>query len=616
MSVDNHERKEFSRMNEYLERLREKTCRLTDAPGVYLMKNKDGKIIYIGKAKNLKKRVTSYFKENPMHLPKVAKMVENVYDYDFIVTDSEYEALVLECSLIKQHCPKYNILLKDDKGYFYIRISDGEFPRITMEMQKKGKGEYLGPYTSGYTAKLAVEEANKVFMLPTCTKKFPAEFRRNRPCLNYHIKRCMGVCRGRITAEEYNKIISDAVNYIKTGSAESVERMEKEMLDASESLDFERAALLRDRIAAIKKAADTQKIITDCKDTDVIATARNDSSISAAVLIYRNGRLVDKMNFFLGDKEDDVFGDFVKQFYHGAEDIPKEILVEEEFDDMEFVERYLRERSGHAVSVTTRVRGDGARLIALAKSNAGEYLSFKVNRTAKEIIALDEIGKLLGLKEPPKYIESYDISNLGSSGIVAGMVVFENGRPLRSAYKRFSMKDNLSQNDLACMREVISRRFNHYVNKDTDDEGFLRLPDLILVDGGKGQVSVAREVVSEMGLDVPVFGMVKDNKHRTKAIATDGKEISVSDMKPAFFLLTRIQDEVHRFAITYQRSTRKKGLDSELMQVKGIGEKKALKLLKAYKTKKAMKEASAEDIASTAGVSLATAEELLAMLNG
>ncbi len=603
-------------MNEYLGRLREKTRQLTDSPGVYLMKNKEGKIIYIGKAKNLKKRVTSYFKENPAHLPKVAKMVENVYDYDFIVTDSEYEALVLECSLIKQHNPKYNILLKDDKGYFYIKISDGEYPRITMEMQKSGGGEYIGPYTSGYTARLAVDEANRVFMLPDCTKKFPAEFRKARPCLNFHIKRCMGVCRGNIPCDEYRKIIDDAVNYILTGSTASVSRMEEEMEKAAENLEFERAAVLRDRITAIKKAADTQKIITDCKDTDIIATARNDNSISAAVLIYRNGRLVDKMNFFFGENDDTTFGDFVKQFYHGADDIPKEVIVEEEFEDMEFVERYLRERSGHAVTVTTRTRGDGAKLIALAKSNAGEYLSFKVNRTAKEIIALDEIGKLLGLENPPKYIEAYDISNLGSDGIVAGMVVFENGRPLRSAYKRFSMKENLTQNDVGCMQEVITRRFRHYVSKDTEDAGFLRLPDLILVDGGKGQVSAAREVISSMGLDVPVFGMVKDNRHRTKAISTDGNEISVSDMKPAFFLLTRIQDEVHRFSITYQRSTRKKGLESELTQIKGIGEKKALKLLKTYKTKKAMREASAEEIASVAGISEDTAAEILRLIGG
>lgn len=580
------------------------------------MKNSEGTIIYVGKAKNLKNRVTSYFREHPDHLPKVAKMVSNVYDYDFIVTDSEYEALVLECSLIKQYDPKYNILLKDDKGYFYIKISAGDFPKITMEMKKKNDGgEYMGPYTSAYTAKQAVIEANKVFMLPTCTKRFPEEFRKARPCLNFHIKQCAGICRGRISSEEYKKTVAEAVSYIRSGSSVSVERLEKEMNEAAERMDYERAAVLRDRITAIKKAADTQKIVTGRKDTDVIGLARSEGKISAAVLVYREGRLYDKQNFFFGESDSETLADFMTQYYSASSDIPGEIIVEEDFDDKELIEQLLRERSGHAVSVVTRVKGDGAKLIALAKSNASEYLSFKAGRTGKEIVALDELGKLLGMAEPPAYIEAYDISNLGSTGMVAGMIVFENGRPLKSAYKRFSIKENAVQNDVGCMKEVIGRRFRHYIDKDAD-EGFSRLPDLILVDGGKGQVSAAKEILSEMGVNVTVFGMVKDNKHRTKAIATSGDEISVSDLKPAFFLLTRIQDEVHRFAITYQRSTRKSAFESELTKVRGIGEKKALKLLKTYKTKKAMLEATAEELAETAGVNVQTAEELYRVIHG
>ncbi|MBP0960069.1 MAG: excinuclease ABC subunit UvrC [Oscillospiraceae bacterium] len=600
-------------MNERLPFLRDKTKKLTTSPGVYLMKDKTGKIIYVGKAKNLKNRVTSYFREHPDHLPKVAKMVSNVFDYDFIVTDSEYEALVLECSLIKQYSPKYNILLKDDKGYFYIKISAEEYPRITAVMQKDDeKAEYLGPYTSGLTTKQSVNEANSVFMLPTCTRKFPQEFRKGRPCLNFHIKKCMGLCQGKVSVKDYKKTVYEAVDYIRSGSALSVERLEKEMNEAAENFDFERAAVLRDRILAIKKAADTQKIITDRKDTDVIAFAKASGTVSAAVLIYRGGRLYDKLNFFLGeDDEGDICG-FIGQFYQGNNDIPKEILIEEEFPEKEIVERMLREKSGHAVNIVTRIKGDGAKLIAMAKSNASEYLSFKAGRTGKEIVALEELGKLLGMDKIPEYIESYDISNLGSTGMVAGMVVFNNGRPLKSAYRKFSMKENVIQNDVGCMKEIVKRRFTHYVN---GDEGFDRMPDLILVDGGTNQVNAVKEALSELSLSTNVFGMVKDNKHRTRAIATSGEEISVSDMKPAFFLLTRIQDEVHRFAITYQRSTRKKGLQSDLLSVKGIGEKKAMKLMKHFKTIKALSSASTEEISKVAGVSEEIAKEILSAMD-
>lgn len=591
-------------MNERIPYLRDKTHKLTTAPGVYLMKDKSGKIIYVGKAKNLKNRVTSYFRETPDHTPKVAKMVSHVYEYDFIVTDSEYEALVLECSLIKQYNPKYNILLKDDKGYHYIKISDGEYPRITAEMQKTDDGTYIGPYTSSFTTRQAVNEANRVFMLPTCKKNFPQEFRKNRPCLNFHIKQCIGVCTGKISRERYMETVNSAVEYIKSGSAASIERLTAEMNSAAEEMDFERAAMLRDRIRAIEKAADTQKIITEMKDTDVIASARLGENICASVLIYRNGRLFDKAVFFLGENEGDTDGleEFLPQYYQRREDIPREIMVEQELPDSELLQQLLRERCGHAVTISVPKRGNAVKLVALAKANAGEYLSIRVGRTAKEIIALEELGKLLGLPEPPKYIEAYDISNLASTAMVAGMVVFENGRPLKSAYKKFSIKEVAIQNDYACMHEVLERRFKHYFEKD--DEGFSRLPDLILVDGGKGQVSAVEPILREMGIDVPVYGMVKDNKHRTRAIATSGNEIAVSDLKPAFFLLTRIQDEVHRFSISYQRklhSKRTYGL--ELTKIKGIGEKKAQKLIMKYKTKSEMKKASPEELAKAAGVS-------------
>ena len=601
-------------MNERLPYLREKTSKLTTSPGVYRMRNKSGDIIYIGKAKNLKNRVTSYFRENPDHTPKVAKMVSHVYDYDFIVTDSEYEALVLECSMIKQHMPRYNILLKDDKGYSFIKISNEEFPRITAELQKKGDGIFLGPYTSSFVTRQTVEEVNKVFSLPSCKRVFPRDFGKYRPCLNFHIKQCMGVCQGKIDPEEYGKIISQAEEYIKNGSEASVETLTKQMNAAAEELDFELAARLRDRISAIQRAADNQKIIDeDMRDTDVVAMAQNGENSCAAVLMYRGGRLFDRAEYDLGapGSETDMLEDFVLQYYSDPTRIPREIIVEEELPNSEMVERLLREKCGHAVDLTSKKRGRGLRLIMMAKSNAEDSLAIKVGRTGKEIAALEALGKLLGLPEPPLYIEAYDISNLGSSSMVAGMVVFENGRPLKKAYKRFSIKETQIQNDYASMREVLERRFKHYQDDSETDEGFSRMPDLILLDGGKGQVNAVEPILREMGIDVPLFGMVKDGNHRTRAIATSGSEIAISGTKSAFMLVTRIQDEVHRFSITYQRKKHgKESYESGLTKIRGIGEKKAQKLFAAFKTREEFKKASAEEIAKAAGIPLPLAEQV------
>lgn len=601
-------------MNDRLPYLREKTAKLTLSPGVYRMRDKSGEIIYIGKAKNLRNRVTSYFRENPDHTPKVAKMVSHVYDYDFIVTDSEYEALVLECSMIKQHMPKYNILLKDDKGYSFIKISEGEYPKITAEMQKSGSGTFLGPYTSAFVTKQAAEEANKVFGLPTCKRVFPRDIGKYRPCLNFHIKRCMGVCAGNVSAEEYGKIVGQAVEYIRSGSEASIETLTKQMTQAAEELDFELAARLRDRISAIKRAAANQKIIDDdMRDTDIIAMAQNGENACAAALMYRMGRLFDRGEYDLGDldSEENMLEDFILQYYSDPRKIPREIITEEELPNGEMVERLLREKCGHAVTISSKKRGRGLRLIMMAKANANDSLAIKVDRTGKEIAALEALGKILGLPEPPEYIEAYDISNLGSSSMVAGMVVFENGRPLKKAYKKFSIKETAIQNDYASMREVLERRFKRYSDESETDEGFNRMPDLILLDGGKGQVSAVEPILREMGITVPLFGMVKDNNHRTRAIATSGAEISISGTKAAFMLVTRIQDEVHRFSITYQRCKhRKQSGEMGITKLKGIGEKKARKLFTAFKTREEFKKATAEEIAKAAGINAELAEQV------
>lgn len=601
-------------MNERLPYLREKTSLLTTSPGVYRMRDKTGHIIYIGKAKNLRNRVTSYFCKSPDHTPKVAKMVSNVYDYDFIVTDSEYEALVLECSLIKQHKPKYNILLKDDKGYSYIKISNEQYPRITYELQKNGEGKYIGPYTSSFVASQTAKEVNRVFMLPTCKKVFPRDFGKGRPCLNFHIKQCMGLCTGKISCDEYNSIIQQAEEYIASGSEASVESLTVKMNEAAENLEFERAAALRDRINAIKRAADSQKIINeDMRDTDIIAAAQNGSNACVAILQYRGGRLTDRSELPVGEIDDTavMIQDFILAFYTTPESIPREIITEEEIPDAEMITRLLREKSGHAVDIFSRTRGKGLKLITMAKENASESLAIKVGRTGAEIVALEQLAKLLGLENPPMYIESYDISNLASSAMVAGMIVFENGRPNKKAYKRFSIKETAIQNDYASMREVLQRRFRHYKDENETDEGFCRLPDLILLDGGKGQVNAVEPILREMGINVPLFGMVKDNKHRTRAIATGGGEIAISENKAAFMLLTRIQDEVHRYSITYQRKKHsKQSFSLEITKIKGIGDKKAEKLLSAFKTKDELKKATAEDIAKAAGINIQLAQEV------
>ncbi|MBQ9893811.1 MAG: excinuclease ABC subunit UvrC [Ruminococcus sp.] len=600
-------------MNPRLPYLRNKTSRLTQSPGVYIMRNSENDIIYIGKAKNLHNRVSSYFRENPDHLPKVAAMVSNVYDYDFIVTDSEYEALVLECSLIKQHKPKYNILLKDDKGYHYIRISDGEYPRITTEKNTKQSGKYLGPYTSGSVTKEAVNEVNRVFMLPTCHKKFPQDFGKGRPCLNYHIKTCMGLCRGKISSKVYKDTIEQAIDFIKSGSAQSVERMEAEMNAAAEELDFEKAALLRDRIAAVKKAAEKQKIINSGVDSaDVIGIAEYYAGIYISVLMYREDRLYDKAVFGFDKAEsgEDILGSFMMQFYYGRNDIPKTVIIDHEPEDIGLLNELMEKQSGHKVTLHVPQRGRQLELLRLAKNNSAEYAALKNDRTGKEVIALEQLAKSLGLAKPPKYIEAYDISNLSSESMVAGMVVFEDGRPLKRAYKRFTIKEQEQQNDYGSMQEVIRRRLMHIITGE-GDEYFTRTPDLILLDGGKGHVHAIQPVLRELGLDIPLFGMVKDDKHRTRAIAAGGKEIQINSLRAVFDLVTRIQDEVHRYSVSFMHSRhKKKTYSSELLTVKGIGEKKAEKILIKYKTKENLKQASPEELAVTAGVNNEIAMEL------
>ena len=604
-------------MNLRIDYLRDKANRLPMEPGVYLMKDEGGNIIYVGKAKVLKNRVTTYFRRNSQHTPKTLKLVSKIYDFDFIVTKSELDALVLECSLIKLHQPKYNILLKDDKGYNYIKISRGAFPRITYSLNTDDKNaDYIGPFTSGFTVKQAVEEANALFMLPTCRKIFPRDFNRERPCLNHHIKRCMGVCEGKISSEEYKKIVEEAVRYLKNGSKASVEELTAEMEQAAENLEFERAARLRDRIAALSRLKNGQSIFDDKQEFDIVGGAQNIGVASFAVIKYRGGRLVDKENFFIGDEYEpaEMRRDFLVSYYSEREDVPKEILIDEDFEDAELISTLIREHAGHAVKICVPRRGEGIAKIALARKNAGEYLALRIGRTQREITALEDLRELLGLAKIPEIIESYDISNFGETGVVGGMVVYKNGRPLKSAYKRFSIKTVDGQNDYACMQEVLRRRITRFRE---GDESFAPLPDLILLDGGRGHISAVSEVFKELGVDIPLFGLVKDSKHRTRAIAREGGEIEIKSNRGLFAFLTNIQDEVHRWAISYQRIKHKQALfTSELRQVKGIGEAKQTALLRHFKTKQAMKAASVEELREAAKIGGETAKALYEFIQG
>ena len=595
-----------------IEELKQKALSLTLQPGVYLMKDKQGQIIYVGKAKALKNRVVSYFRENSSHTEKVRRMVANVWDFDYIVTASEFEALVLECSLIKLHSPKYNILLKDDKGYHYIHITGGDYPRIQAAKQKDGDGTYLGPFVSSFIVKQSVDEANRIFCLPSCSKRFPQEFRKARPCLNFHIHRCFGLCQGKMSREEYQKLIAEAVDYIRHGSAASVDDLQKQMEQAAEDLDFERAARLRDRIRAIQKITATQQVLLDeDKNLDVIAFAQNHLVVCAVVIQYREGRLMDKLTYFFEESSADLTelrGEFLNQYYAAARDIARVILLDGQPEDPALFAEFARSRAGHAVSVVVPQKGDRRKLVEMAHNNALEQLSDRVQRTGREVAALEQLGSLLGMPSPPLYIEAYDISNWGETGRVGGMIVFENGRPLKSDYKRFSIKEVAGQDDFASMAEVLRRRMRRYLD---GDPAFSRLPDLILLDGGKGQLSAVQKVFAELGVQVPLYGMVKDNRHRTRALVGEGGEIALSAVKSAFTLVTAIQDEVHRFAIAYQRTLHKKvNYDSDLKKLPGIGDVKAKAILREFRTKKRILAASPAELGEVAKLPPEKAEAL------
>ena len=601
--------------NPKLKTLREKAMKLPLTPGVYIMKNKDKKIIYIGKAKKLKNRVSQYFGSQNGHNTKVRKMVENVDDFDYILTDSEFEALVLECSLIKQNMPKYNILLKDDKGYSYIKITANPWGKISACFRKDDPtATYLGPYTGNFSVKNSVEEAREIFRLPSCQKVFPRDIGKGRPCLNYFISKCSAPCAGKISREEYEDNLSQAVEFLKGGSAETLKRLKAEMEEAAENLEFEKAAKIRDRIRSIERISNKQKVVVNgSTNEDVFAIAQGEEKACLAVLSFREGLLVGTEHFIIEHSENlpDTRQELITSFYSMERQIPPLIVVDGEVTDIELVSQWLSEKRGKKAQVFIPQRGEKARVSEMCLNNAVQKLGEHLGRRGAETAAIDELAKLLGLSKSPEYIESYDISHTAGSDNVAGMVVFKNGRPFKSAYRKFSIKGFDGQDDYGSMREVMSRRLNRYEEEKEKGEGFGKLPDLILLDGGQGQVNVVKPIIEAFGYDIPVFGMVKDSKHRTRAIADGGEEIAINSSRRAFTLVSSIQEEVHRFAISYHKKKHSRSsITLSLMSIEGIGEKKAAALLKELKTVSKIKAASVKELSEVRGISSKDAERI------
>ena len=601
--------------------LYQKACMLPLLPGVYIIRDKTDTIIYIGKAKRLRTRVSQYFREGVPHDNKVSQMIAHAFSFDVIVCQSEFEALVLEASQIKAHTPKYNILLKDDKGYSYIKVTKEDWPRLSFTLQKEEDGaEYIGPYTSSFAAREMAESAQDAFLLPRCSRRFPQDIGRGRPCLNAHIGKCMGVCSGKISCEAYNQAVKGAVHLIRYGKKDILKTLTRRMEEASERLQFETAALLRDQIAAITKVTEGQKVVVDEElEMDVVALAGTPDSVCAAVLRYRRGRLTDKREFVFHDRSDTdgVREEFLPRYYLDDEEIPRIIAVDALPADADALRQALSQKRGSEVQLYQPQRGDKARLVEMAHTNAVERLARERGRTAREQKLLDELAQVLGLPAAPRRIESYDISNWGDGTSVCGMVVFRDGKPSKADYRRFRMRTVAGTDDYASLAETLSRRAGEYQTRTGAGEstGFAEKPDLLLMDGGRGQVNAARAALAGTALaDVPLYGMVKDDHHRTRAIVDgDGREIAIQMNRGTFTFITSIQDETHRFANAYRKQQmRQKSYSSTLVQIPGVGPKLAKALMTQFGSVGAVRQASCEALAQTPGVGPRLAGEIYA----
>ena len=611
--------------------LAEELQKLPDQPGVYLMKNDDDEIIYVGKAKILKNRVRQYFQKNKQHSVKVLKMVENIASFEYIVTNNEVEALILENNLIKKYDPHYNILLKDDKTYPYIKVSVNEmFPRVTVTRRHlKDKAKYFGPYTSGLAVKESIELIHRLYPIRSCQKSFPRDTGKERPCLNYHIGKCKAPCNNMISREEYDSYIEKVLDFLNGKTKDIIAELTEKMETASENLEFEQAAEYRDIIGAVKKVSERQIIENMAENNrDVIAFVRENADVVFQVFFIRGGVITGRESFMpecTPDTDDtELMTDFVKQFYSGTPYIPKEIILQCDIDDFDLISSWLSQTKGQRVNILVPQKGERHNLVNLARENAKVVLERTGNRLKREykqtLGALEEIKQLLGLDFDLNRIESYDISNTQGFQNIGAMVVFEQGKPKRSDYRKFKIKSVIGADDYASMEEVITRRFTRYVNEnsgETQKTGFDKLPDAIFTDGGKGQMKSVQTALDNVGVNVLVCGMVKDDRHRTRGLIYNGKEYIMSPHSEAFKLITRIQDEVHRFAIEYHRKLRaQKQIHSILDDIPEIGEKRRKALMAYFGDINAIKAAEVDELAKADGMTAKAAEQVYNFFRG
>ena len=597
--------------------------KLPGKPGVYIMHGEKDEIIYVGKAVSLKNRVRQYFQSSRNKGAKIEQMVTHITRFEYIVTDSELEALVLECNLIKEHRPKYNTMLKDDKTYPFIKVTVNEpYPRVLFSRtMKKDKAKYFGPYTSSTAVKDVIELVRKIYMVRSCNRNLPRDCGKDRPCLYYHMKQCTAPCQGNVSEEAYKQNIGQVLHFLNGNFKETIDQLTEKMMAASEEMRFEDAAGYRDLINSIRRIGERQKITTyGEEDRDIIAVAMDESEdlreqdAVVQVFFMRGGRLIGRDHFFLrvarGDTKAQVLSSFLKQFYAGTPFIPAEIMMQTEIEDGEIIEDWLTARRKQRVHIRVPKKGTKEKLVELAKENAWMVLSKDRERIKREegrtIGAVKEIEDWLGLKDIVR-MEAYDISNISGFESVGSMVVYEKGKPKRSDYRKFKIKWVQGPNDYASMEEVLTRRFTHESKGEYDS--FSILPDLILMDGGRGQVNIARKVLGELGIDIPVCGMVKDDNHRTRGVYFNNVEIPIDTSGEGFHLVTRIQDEAHRFAIEYHRSLRsKEQVHSVLDDIPGIGETRRKALMRRFRSVENIRDASVEELSQTESMNVQSAE--------
>ena len=606
----------------------EELKKLPDQPGVYIMHDNRDAIIYIGKAVSLRKRVHQYFQPSHNEGIKKAQMVKQIARFEYIVTDSELEALVLECNLIKEHCPKYNTMLRDDKTYPYIRVTLGEdFPRVLFSrQQKKDKSRYFGPYTSAGAVKDTIELVNKIYQLRTCSRNLPRDIGKERACLDYHIHQCAGPCQGYISKEEYRERINSVLEFLNGNYAPVIQSLEEKMNEASVNLEFEKAIEYRELLGSVRQIAQKQKMThTDGEDKDIIAYAADDRDAVVQVFFIRGGKLIGRDHFYVRIGAEDggsqILDTFLKQFYAGTPFIPREVMLSEAIEEAEILESWLTQKRGARVYIRVPQKGMKEKLVELAQKNAQLVLSQDREKLKREegrtIGALKEIEKLLGMEQLVR-VEAFDISNTNGFETVGSMIVYEKGKPKRSDYRKFKLKTVSGPDDYASMHEVLTRRFTHGMRELAELEGkelseeygsFTRFPDLLMMDGGRGQVNIALRVLDELKLNIPVCGMVKDDNHRTRGLYYNNVEIPIDRGSEGFKLITRIQDEAHRFAIEYHRSLRsKEQVHSVLDDISGIGPARRKALMKKYQSLEAIKAAELEDLAATDGMNQRAAE--------